>query len=66
MPFRKVMTAGLSWKCQRAQVAQMTSFEAKSAGDLAEANMKKKGITWVTFEGSASSIGRKTLATTTS
>jgi hypothetical protein len=29
----------------------MVSFEAKHAGDLAEANMKQMGITWVSFEG---------------
>lgn len=39
------------WKYTREQVAQLTSFEAKSAGTLAEANMEKMGITWVTFEG---------------
>ena len=43
--------AGLEWKYTRAQVAEMTSFEAKSAGTLAEENMRKMGITWVTFEG---------------
>jgi hypothetical protein len=42
---------GLEWKYTRAQVSQMTSFEAKSAGTLAEQNMKKMGITWLTFEG---------------
>jgi predicted NAD-dependent protein-ADP-ribosyltransferase YbiA (DUF1768 family) len=42
---------GLEWKYTREQVAQMTSFEAKGAGTLAEENMKKMGITWVTFEG---------------
>lgn len=42
---------GLQWKYTREQVGEMTSFEAKSAGTLAEANMKKLGITWVTFEG---------------
>jgi len=42
---------GLAWKYTREQVAEMTSFEAKSAGTLAEDNMKKMGITWVTFEG---------------
>ena len=42
---------GLEWEYTREQVARMTSFEAKSAGDLAEENMKKIGITWVTFEG---------------
>ena len=42
---------GLEWKYTREQVAQMTSFEAKSAGNLAEENMKRMDITWVTFEG---------------
>lgn len=41
----------LEWKYTRAQVAQMVSFEAKRAGDLAEGNMKKMGIAWVSFEG---------------
>jgi len=35
----------------RDAVAQMTGFEAKDAGTLAEANMRKMGIGWVTFEG---------------
>src|SRR5262245_42805154 len=42
---------GLEWKYTRDQVAEMTSFEAKNAGSLAEANMDKMGIAWVTFEG---------------
>ena len=42
---------GLEWKYSRAQVAAMTSFEAKKAGDLAEANMRKMNIDWVSFEG---------------
>jgi predicted NAD-dependent protein-ADP-ribosyltransferase YbiA (DUF1768 family) len=42
---------GLQWKYTREQVAEMTSFEAKSAGTLAEENMKKMGIDWVSFEG---------------
>jgi hypothetical protein len=29
----------------------MTAFEAKNAGTLAEENMRKMGIDWVTFEG---------------
>jgi predicted NAD-dependent protein-ADP-ribosyltransferase YbiA (DUF1768 family) len=41
----------LEWKYTRDQVAEMTSFEAKNAGTLAEENMKKMGIGWVTFEG---------------
>lgn len=43
--------AGLTWPYTREQVAQLTSFEAKRAGTVAEDNMKKMGITWVTFEG---------------
>ena len=42
---------GLDWRFTREQVAQMSSFEAKNAGTLAEANMSKMGISWVTFEG---------------
>lgn len=41
----------LEWKYTRDQVTQMVSFEAKRAGDLGEENMKKMGITWVSFEG---------------
>ncbi len=29
----------------------MTAFEAKAAGTLAEENMKRMGIDWVSFEG---------------
>jgi len=42
--------AGLNWAYTREQVAQLTAFAAKRAGDLAELNMKQMGITWVTFE----------------
>lgn len=42
---------GLTWKYTREEVSQLASFEAKHAGDLGEANMKKMGITWVTYEG---------------
>jgi hypothetical protein len=41
----------LKWEYSREQVAQLVSFEAKKAGTLAEENMKKMSITWVTFEG---------------
>jgi predicted NAD-dependent protein-ADP-ribosyltransferase YbiA (DUF1768 family) len=41
----------IDWKHARAEVAQMTAFEAKAAGTLAEENMKRMGITWATFEG---------------
>ncbi len=42
---------GLEWKYTREQVSQMTAFAAKAAGTLAEENMKKMGIDWVSFEG---------------
>lgn len=42
---------GLVWKFTRAQVAQMTAFEANDAGYLASQNMKKMRITWASFEG---------------
>ena len=41
----------LHWAYTRAQVAQLTGFDAKHAGDLASQNMQRMGITWVTFEG---------------
>ncbi len=42
---------GLEWKHTREQVAQMLGFEAKRAGTLAEHNMKKMNINWVTYQG---------------
>src|SRR5205085_12339388 len=42
---------GVRWNFTRNQVASMTSFNAKAAGDLGSENMKKLGIDWVTFEG---------------
>ena len=42
---------GITWAHTREEVTQMTAFEAKEAGSLAEENMKKMGIDWVTFEG---------------
>jgi len=41
----------LTWPHTRAEVAQMTSFEAKAAGDIGEKNMMLLGIDWVSFEG---------------
>jgi predicted NAD-dependent protein-ADP-ribosyltransferase YbiA (DUF1768 family) len=46
----RVMFPGVVWQYTRAQVAQMTGFEAKRAGTLADDNMKKMRIDWVTFE----------------
>jgi predicted NAD-dependent protein-ADP-ribosyltransferase YbiA (DUF1768 family) len=42
---------GIEWQFTRAQVAQMTAFEAKDAGTAAESNMAKMGIAWASFEG---------------
>lgn len=42
--------SGLHWAFTREQVAQLTSFAAKRAGDLANTNMAKMGINWVSFE----------------
>jgi predicted NAD-dependent protein-ADP-ribosyltransferase YbiA (DUF1768 family) len=39
------------WPFTREQVMQMSSFEAKHAGDKAGENMKKLGIHWVTYKG---------------
>jgi hypothetical protein len=47
----RAMFPGLEWKYTREQVARMTSFEAKTAGTLAEENMNRMVINWVTFEG---------------
>ena len=47
----RAKSAELPWAHTREQVAQMTAFDAKRAGDLASENMKRLGITWVSFEG---------------
>lgn len=39
------------WPHTRNEVAGMTAFDAKAAGDAAERNMHQLGIGWVTFEG---------------
>lgn len=39
------------WSFTREQVMQMSGFESKKAGDLANENMKKLGIKWVTYKG---------------
>lgn len=41
----------IEWKFTRDQVAQLTAFDAKKAGDLGSKNMAKMRIDWVTFEG---------------
>ena len=47
----RAQAPAISWPHSREEVAQMTAFAAKDAGTLAEANMRKMGIGWVTFEG---------------
>jgi predicted NAD-dependent protein-ADP-ribosyltransferase YbiA (DUF1768 family) len=47
----RVKFPGVEWKYTREQVAQMTGFEAKAAGTLAEENMKKMGIDWASYHG---------------
>ncbi len=47
----RAQSAFLKWPYKRAQVAQMTAFQAKAAGEIAEENMRQLGIDWVTFEG---------------
>jgi predicted NAD-dependent protein-ADP-ribosyltransferase YbiA (DUF1768 family) len=42
---------GVTWTHTREEVAQLTAFDAKNAGELGEKNMKKMGIDWVTFDG---------------
>jgi predicted NAD-dependent protein-ADP-ribosyltransferase YbiA (DUF1768 family) len=42
---------GLRWPHTRAEVARMTAFDAKSAGDAGEKNMETMGIDWVTYNG---------------
>lgn len=42
---------GIEWQHTREQVARMTAFDAKSAGDAAWENMKRMGIDWVTYRG---------------
>jgi len=47
----RAIVPGVKWVYTREQVAQMTAFEAKHAGELAEQNMARMGITWVSFGG---------------
>jgi predicted NAD-dependent protein-ADP-ribosyltransferase YbiA (DUF1768 family) len=42
---------GVTWPHTRDEVTQMTAWDAKRAGDIGDAIMKKLGIDWVTFEG---------------
>jgi predicted NAD-dependent protein-ADP-ribosyltransferase YbiA (DUF1768 family) len=42
---------GLAWAHTRDEVSRMTAFDAKAAGTIAEQNMTRMGIDWVSFEG---------------
>ena len=42
---------GVEWIFTREEVAAMTAFDAKHAGERAEQNMMRLGIDWVSFEG---------------
>jgi predicted NAD-dependent protein-ADP-ribosyltransferase YbiA (DUF1768 family) len=39
------------WEYTRQEVMKLTGFDAKKAGDKANENMRKLGITWVTYQG---------------
>ena len=47
----RARAASVTWPHTRMEVAEMTGFEAKAAGEIAEQNMNRLGIDWVTFEG---------------
>jgi len=50
-PDPRLLSKKVTWKYYRYQVEQMTGFEAKQAGTLAEENMKTLGIDWCTYQG---------------
>lgn len=47
----RARAASVKWPHTRLEVAEMTGFAAKAAGEIAEQNMSRLGIDWVTFEG---------------
>ncbi|MBI1861731.1 MAG: NADAR family protein [Deltaproteobacteria bacterium] len=47
----RALFQGLKWSHTRVEVAELTAFSAKAAGEEATANMKKMGINWVTLDG---------------
>jgi hypothetical protein len=61
----RAQAAFLKWPFARTEVAAMTAFQAKAAGDIAEDNMRKLGIDWVTFEGTAWHTAPSTKVSTT-
>jgi predicted NAD-dependent protein-ADP-ribosyltransferase YbiA (DUF1768 family) len=47
----RLSDSSIHWPYTRAQVMQMSGFEAKHAGDAANAIMRKLGIKWVSYHG---------------
>ncbi len=47
----RAKSADVEWRYTRDEVAQMTAWGAKQAGQMADANLRKLGIDWVTFDG---------------
>ncbi len=47
----RAQNPNIKWELTRAQVMQMSGFDAKHAGDKANENMKKLGISWVSYKG---------------
>ena len=48
---RVQMDPGFDWKYTRDQLAAMSAFEAKAAGDYAKKHMQKHGYNWVSYRG---------------
>lgn len=49
-PHDERLRKDITWEFTRDEVAAMTDFAAKSAGQKASDNMKRLGIHWITFE----------------
>ncbi len=47
----RLQNPDVKWDLTREQVMKLSGFEAKHAGDAANDNMKKLGLTWVTYQG---------------
>jgi len=58
----RAQALGITWLHMREDVAQMTAFDARDAGEKGEANMRKLGIDWVTFDGKRMQYRSKTRA----
>lgn len=47
----RLQNPSVKWDLTREQVMKLSGFEAKKAGDRANENMKKLGLTWVSYRG---------------